>query len=69
MSTVRTVKAATPKAPRRRLAPEDRVEQILDCAGQLIMDGGLTEISMERLGRDAGGRVKDASARSHGRGT
>ncbi|MES3023030.1 MAG: TetR/AcrR family transcriptional regulator [Pseudomonadota bacterium] len=54
MSTVRTVKAATPKAPRRRLAPEDRVEQILDCAGQLIMDGGLTEISMERLGRDAG---------------
>ncbi|PWF55495.1 TetR/AcrR family transcriptional regulator [Massilia glaciei] len=54
MSTVRTVKADTPKAPRRRLAPEDRVEQILDCAGQLIMDGGLTEISMERLGRDAG---------------
>lgn len=42
------------KAARRRLAPQDRIEQILNCAGQLIMDGGLTEISMERLGRDAG---------------
>jgi AcrR family transcriptional regulator len=42
------------KAVRRRLAPQDRIEQILNCAGQLIMDGGLTEISMERLGRDAG---------------
>ena len=54
MSTVRTVKADTQKAPRRRLAPEDRVEQILNVAGQLVMDGGLTEMSMERLGRDAG---------------
>jgi AcrR family transcriptional regulator len=41
-------------APRRRLAPEERVEEILNCAGQMIMDEGLTEISMERLGRDAG---------------
>ena len=54
MTTVRTAKADTLKAPRRRLAPEERVEQILNVAGQLVMDGGLTEISMERLGRDAG---------------
>lgn len=54
MSTERTAPAEALKAPRRRLAPEDRVAQILDCAGQLIIDSGLTELSMERLGRDAG---------------
>ena len=55
MSKTQTAAAASPAArPRRRLAPEERVEEILNCAGQMIMDGGLTEISMERLGRDAG---------------
>lgn len=54
MTSQRTEPAVTAKATRRRLAPEDRVEQILNTAGQLIMDSGLTEISMERLGRDAG---------------
>lgn len=39
---------------RQRLDPEERASQILDCAAQLIVEGGLTEISMERLGRDAG---------------
>ena len=54
MTSRHPVPDAPPKAARRRLAPEERIEQILNCAGQLIMDGGLTEISMERLGRDAG---------------
>lgn len=42
-------------APRRqRLAPEIRAGQILDCAARLILENGFTEISMERVGRDAG---------------
>lgn len=47
-----TARAAAPV--RRRLAPEERVEEILNFAGQLIMESGLTEISMEGLARDAG---------------
>ncbi len=39
---------------RRRLAPEVRADLILDCAAKLILDDGFTEISMERIGRDAG---------------
>lgn len=42
-------------APRRqRMAPEIRAGLILDVAAKLILDDGLTEISMERVGRDAG---------------
>jgi TetR/AcrR family transcriptional regulator, fatty acid biosynthesis regulator len=42
-------------APRRqRLAPAERASQILDVAARLLMDEGFTEVSMERLGRDAG---------------
>ena len=48
------VKKVVAQAKRQRLDPEERAGQILDCAVQLILDGGLTEISMERLGRDAG---------------
>lgn len=54
MSTERTAKEAPARPPRRRLSPQDRTEQILNVAAQLILDEGLTEFSMERLGRDAG---------------
>jgi len=47
-------KAQTPAPRRQRLSPEVRSELILDCAARLILEGGLTEISMERVGRDAG---------------
>lgn len=54
MSKITKLSTTRTPAPRRRLAPEERVEEILNCAGQLIIDDGLTAISMERLGRDAG---------------
>ena len=42
-------------APRRqRLAPETRAAQILDAAARLLLEEGFTEVSMERLGREAG---------------
>jgi len=45
----------TVDAPRRqRLTPEARASQILDVAAKLLMDEGFTEVSMERLGREAG---------------
>ena len=44
----------TSPRPRQRLAPEQRAGQILDFAARLIIDEGLTELSMERLGREAG---------------
>lgn len=47
-----------PPAPvarrRQRLAPEARAAQILDAAARLLMSEGFTEVSMERLGREAG---------------
>jgi AcrR family transcriptional regulator len=46
-----------PKIPverRRRLAPQERAGQILDFAAQLILKEGFSEVSMERLGREAG---------------
>jgi len=46
--------AAAPPRPRQRLAPAERAGQILDFAARLIIDEGLTELSMERLGREAG---------------
>lgn len=39
---------------RRRLAPEARAAQILDVAARLLMEEGFTEVSMERMGREAG---------------
>jgi TetR/AcrR family transcriptional regulator, fatty acid biosynthesis regulator len=51
--TVKSV-AKKPNTPRRRLAPEVRSALILDCAAKLIVDNGLTEITMERIGADAG---------------
>lgn len=39
---------------RQRLAPETRAAQILDVAARLLLDEGFTEVSMERLGREAG---------------
>lgn len=58
----RTDRGATARAlvdtavePRRqRMAPEDRAAQILDVAARLLMQEGFTEVSMERLGREAG---------------
>lgn len=38
----------------QRLAPEARAGQILDVAACLLMQEGFTEVSMERLGREAG---------------
>jgi TetR/AcrR family transcriptional regulator, fatty acid biosynthesis regulator len=43
-----------PVARRTRLAPEARAAQILDVAARLLMEEGFTEVSMERLGREAG---------------
>ena len=39
---------------RRRLTPELRREMILDEAAKLILDEGVSGVSMERLGREAG---------------
>jgi len=44
---------AAPVRRRSRLAPEDRAEQILDVAARLLMADGFTEVTMERLGREA----------------
>lgn len=45
---------AAPARRRQRLAPEERAGQILDFAARLILEEGFTEVSMERLGREAG---------------
>jgi TetR/AcrR family transcriptional regulator, fatty acid biosynthesis regulator len=42
------------RMPRQRLAPEARAQQILDVAAKLLLDEGFSEVSMERLGREAG---------------
>lgn len=39
---------------RTRLAPEVRRSQILDDAARLILEEGLTAVTMERLGRESG---------------
>lgn len=39
---------------RRRLSPEDRRNQILDCARQVIVEHGLSTLTMERLAAQAG---------------
>jgi AcrR family transcriptional regulator len=39
---------------RRRLAPEDRRNQILDCAQRIIVDHGLSTLTMEMLATEAG---------------
>jgi AcrR family transcriptional regulator len=54
-NTSRTALVAEADPPRRqRLAPEERSDQILDVAARLLMEEGFTEVSMERLGREAG---------------
>ena len=40
--------------PRRRLSPEMRREQILDEAAKIVLAEGVSAVSMERLGREAG---------------
>ena len=44
----------TSQHKRVRLAPETRRQQILDEAARLILDEGLSAVSMERLARDVG---------------
>jgi AcrR family transcriptional regulator len=39
---------------RRRLSPEDRRNQLLDCARQIVVDHGLSTLTMERLATEAG---------------
>ena len=39
---------------RRRLSPEDRRNQLLDCARQIILDHGLSTLTMERVATEAG---------------
>ena len=39
---------------RRRLSPEDRRNQILDCARQVILEQGLSTLTMDRLAAQAG---------------
>jgi AcrR family transcriptional regulator len=53
-STTKKKAAAAPAKRRQRLAPQERSGQILDFAAKLIIEEGLTELSMERLGREAG---------------
>lgn len=45
---------AQQKLKRKRLPPEERKEQILDVAAQLIREQGVSAMNMDRLGREAG---------------
>ncbi len=38
---------------RRRLAPEDRRNQLLDCAQRIIVEQGLSQLTMEQLATEA----------------
>lgn len=44
----------TDVATRTRLKPEQRREQLLDCARQLIADQGLSSVTMEDIAKQAG---------------
>lgn len=41
-------------APRRRLSPEARREEILNEAARLVLAEGVSAVNMERIGREAG---------------
>jgi len=45
---------AQQKLKRKRLPPEERKEQILDVAAQMIREQGVSALNMDRLGREAG---------------
>nr|WP_070959870.1 TetR/AcrR family transcriptional regulator [Hyphomonas sp. Mor2] len=45
---------ANPAPKRKRLAPEERKEQILDVAAAMIRENGVSAVNMDRLGREAG---------------
>jgi AcrR family transcriptional regulator len=49
-----TQRANAPTRIRTRLAPAVRREQILDHAGRLVVEEGLTGVSMERIAEEAG---------------
>lgn len=46
--------AVPAKKTRTRLAPEERKKMILDVAARLIADEGVSAVTMERLGKEAG---------------
>ncbi len=39
---------------RRRLTPDQRIDEILDAAGRLILSDGMTHLSMEKIALEAG---------------
>ena len=43
-----------PQPVRRRLSPEDRRNQLLDCAQIIIVNHGLSKLTMEQLATEAG---------------
>jgi AcrR family transcriptional regulator len=43
-----------PKSVRRRLSPEHRRNQLLDCAQHIILNKGLSKLTMEQLASEAG---------------
>ncbi len=42
------------QTPRRRLSPEDRRNQLLDCARDIIVEQGLSRLTIEKLASKAG---------------
>ncbi len=42
------------RSARRRLSPEDRRNQLLDCARQIILNQGLSTLTIEQLATEAG---------------
>lgn len=46
--------AATVRRPRKRLHPQVRRDLILDEAAKIVADEGVSAVSMERMGREAG---------------
>ena len=44
----------TAQSARRRLSPEDRRNQLLDCAQYIILNQGLSKLTIEQLATEAG---------------
>lgn len=54
LMAVKKKSSATDKKPRTRLKPEDRKNMILDTAAKLVASEGVSAVTMERLGKEAG---------------
>ena len=46
--------ASTTETIRRRMSPQDRAQLILDATARVIVEEGVSAVSMERVGREAG---------------